>query len=57
MKYKQQSFISQTVVRIKNTQMQYTAFFTAVKLYNFEIFSFLICAQNIDCGYTLGPYQ
>ena len=37
--------------------MQYTEIFKAVKIEKFQFFFyiFLIFAQNIDCGYMLGP--
>ena len=38
--------------------MQYTEIFCALKIGNFQLKnfdSFLIFAQNIDCGYTLEP--
>ena len=41
----------------ENMPMQYTEIFQVVKSDNFQNFfySFLIFAQNIDCGYTLEP--
>ena len=43
-----------------NTPMQYTAIFHGCKNDNFQMKncdSFLIFAQNIDCGYRLEPLQ
>ena len=39
------------------TPMQYTAIFYDCKNVHFQMifYIFLICAQNIDCGYTLEP--
>ena len=42
----------------KNLPMQYTVIFFRSKIDNFQrknFDSFLIFAQNIDCGYTLEP--
>ena len=44
----------------ENTPMQYTGIFHSLKIDNFQMKncdSFLIFAQNIDCGYTLEPPQ
>ena len=41
-----------------NMPMQYTAIFHGCKNGNYyvqECYTFLIFAQNIDCGYTLDP--
>ena len=43
-----------------NMSIQYTAIFHGCKIDNFIMKKsdfFLIFAQNIDCGYTLGPPQ
>ena len=43
-----------------NTPMQYTAIFHGCKNDNFQVtkcYIFHICAQNIDCGYTLESPQ
>ena len=42
----------------ENLPVQYTKIFLALKIENFQLKNFdifLIFAQNIDCGYTLGP--
>ena len=42
----------------ENLPMQKTEIFLALKIENFQLnffYIFLIFAQNIDCGYTLGP--
>ena len=48
------------IIHYKNMPMQYTAIFHGRKNDNFQMKncdSFLIFAQNIDCGYTLEPPQ
>ena len=45
-------------IHYENLSMQYTEIFLALQIENFQlkIFgTFLIFAQNIDCGYTLEP--
>ena len=47
-----------SVLHYENMPVQYTEIFFSCKKKKFgDLFSifFLICAQNIDCGYTLGP--
>ena len=42
----------------ENLAMQYTVIFLTFKIENFQLINFdifLIFAQNIDCGYKLGP--
>ena len=47
-------------IHYDNTPMQYIAIFHGCKNVNFQMKNcniFLICAKNIDCGYTLEPPQ
>ena len=47
-------------ISLQNLSMQYTENFFSLKKWKFHwknLDSFLIFAQNIDCGYTLEPPQ
>ena len=48
------------IAHYENMPMQYSVIFKVVKTENFKwkiLDTFLIFAQNIDCGYTLEPPQ